>query len=259
MKKIILSLILIFSNSTHTSTTNTQKSFLTIAPTLSWWRSPKRIILDTGGDKDYIQNNTSDPTVGFYCAVMRQVYFFPRKSIALRLGFQANIAKRKEALHTDYFDVDATTTDVEVRQDIKVFHLAPRFELCVTKPSVCVSTWIAPVLALKTIENFKTWEKSTNSYVGQRLKALNPSTFCHCGLTIDMHLNQNVSSSIGYSFLFGKISFEKKVIMETPDTTATQVYQDQLLFDDRDSIYLPKEPTIKYHAHTLHIGFSLLF
>ena len=56
-----------------------------------------------------------------------------------------------------------------------------------------------------------------------------------------------------------RITFKRRVSIAQPDTNASEQYQDQFLTSDIESIHLPVEQKLRYHAHTARFGLVIAF
>lgn len=233
-------------------------------PTLSWWRCPERIILDVSSNKDFIKNNKSAVVPGFSFSLKRK-FWQSYRPISVYIGFKTNFAKHKNATKTDYFDHDETQASLEIHQDIKSIRVAPFFEGVLEHERFSLSAWIAPTIGIKTVDRYKFrwWEKSTKSYTGQSLDPYTQNATGEFGTTLLFGGSKSGRKkrlfSFGYSFLLGSVTLKKRVIHTTPDPNASQVFHDQILLSDVNSIYLPVEPKIRYHAHVVRFGFAISF
>ncbi len=227
-------------------------------PTLSWWHCPDRTILDVSSNKDFIKNNQSATVPGFSFSLKRKFWQSERPT-ALYIGAKFNFAKRNNAIKTDYFDHDETQASLEVHQDIKSIRIAPFAEWLVQQTRFSLSVWIAPTIGIRGVERFRWWEKDTASYTGQDLEPHKKHAAGEFGTTLLFGGKGNRIFSFGYSFFMGNIALKKRVIITTPDPNASQIFHDQLLLEDVDSIYLPVEPKIRLHGHIVRFGFAITF
>lgn len=234
------------------------KIIINAGPTLSWWRCPKNIILDVGRNKDVIKNNQSAPIPGFSFSLKRK-FFQSERPTAVYIGAKVHFAKHNNAIKTDYFDDDEPQASLEIHQDIKSIRIAPFAEWLVQQTRFSLSVWIAPTIGIRGVEQFRWWEKSTKSYTGQSLKPYTQHAAGEFGTTLLFGGKRNRLFSFGYSFFLGNITFKKRVFISTPDPNASDIFHDQLLLEDVDSIYLPVEPKIRLHAHTVRFGFAISF
>lgn len=243
----------------NTATIKASSKFIIDAgPSLSWWRCPKQIMLDVGGNEDFIKNNISEPVPGFSFSLKRR-FWQSKRPTAIYIGWKVNYAKRSKAIKTDYFDHNTTQATLEIHQDIKNIRIAPFFEWILEQKKFSLSTWIAPTIGIKAINKFAFWEKATKSYTGQTIEPYQDGAFGEFGTTLLLSKNKNRLFSVGYSFLIGRVTLKKRIIIGTPDPNADQIFHDQLLLEDVDRIYLPREPSIRYHAHTVRFGFAIGF
>ena len=130
------------------------KIVVNAASSLSWWSCPEKIILDVSSNKDFIKNNQSVAVPGFSLSVKKK-FWQAEHSKTIYIGAKVNLAKRSNAIKTDYYDHDETQARLEVHQDIKSIRIAPFAEWLLQQTRFSLSVWIAPTIGIRGVERFR--------------------------------------------------------------------------------------------------------
>ena len=226
--------------------------YWSIGPTLSTYQLSKNTVLDLGGNKDFLKHNSSKIVPGFCFNIGRDLKNIKRfhQNINLNYGFKISYAHRNKAVRSDYFEAGATTAALHAKQDVCDLRFTPYFEFEKNlKNHFKYGLSVGFGLGVKTLDNFKLYEKSTNAYIGQQLKSGYVNFLGEFGIKFEWKSLRGYDFKVDYNFSIGGARYKRKVYIDKADSAASVRFQDQAFMIGKQYIMLPKKPKINLHIY----------
>ncbi len=245
------------SKSTYTSNPKTEESlfYWSVGPTFSLYRLARTTILDLGSNKDFLNNSRSKLAPGICLNVGYHSY-----PLQFNYGLKVSYAHRNAGITNDYWEQGQTVSLFDVQQDIRDMRFTPYLEWkkqCKNRFAFAISAGAG--FSIKTVDNFKVYEKATQAYIGQRLAAESLNYLGEFGGKIQYTTKQEWNFILDYTFTLGNAHYKRNIYIETPDPAASETFLDEALLIDASSILLPKHPHLKIRSHRFSLSFGADF
>lgn len=230
--------------------------YYSFGPTLAWYRPGKTTLLDVGSNKDLLTNTRSKTVPGFYVDLGRywketQVL---NRSVTVTYGLRTSYARRNKAIKNDYLEPGSVQAEFSAEQDVKDLRVTPFVGVQRTQNRrFCYGAHVGFGIGVKTLDNFKLYEKATGSYTGQRLQSGSMSFLGEFAAHMSFE-HRGYYCTFGYTFTTGRAKYKRRVFIDQPGSAASVTFQDQVLLTDREFIFLPKEPRIRLRSHRLELS-----
>jgi len=233
---------------------NRYNRYFTIGPTFTWYHQSTTNFFDSGSNEEQLLKATTKMVPGLFCDI---VFYSKRKNkFFINGGINFSYSRRKGALIADLLESGQSTPIFSVKQDVSNTRITPYLELSkIYKNDFEWCAYIGLPLVPKTVTVFKIYEKSTDAYIGQRLRAGLMNIWGELGLSLTKKYYDFFDLKLEYSFAFGNAHYGRKIYIDTADKNASSHFKQQILLTDKDSITLAQKLTIKLKSH--RIAFSI--
>ena len=225
--------------------------------TASWFNLKETVIVSA--NQDTVKDTTLSVVPGFYASLEKIVYYSPTELITYRFGLRFNYGQREEAVIMNFYEEPGASPTIEVRQDVQTVRFTPYFRAMMHAEKFTLSTHLGLAIAARTFDRLKLWEKSTNTFTGQRLQPYHHALQGEAGFDVTLRCASLGYFSFGYAFLFGNAKYKRKIFNDPPDNETLQEFNDQLLVTDTNAGFLFKKPVMKLQVSSLYCGFAVNF
>lgn len=230
-----------------------------IGPTFSWYRLAKSTVKDVENNPDQLRNTHAKMVPGFCVGIAMHQYdiMLKDRTVPFHYGLTVSYAHRNKALKSDYYDAGQTTPLFFAQQDVRDFRVTPYAAVSYALGThICHGASVGFGIGVKTLNNLKLYEKATNAYIGQKLKAASMSFLGEFSYFLTAKISDFTRWKVGYNFTLGKSRYKRNVVIEDANAAAPLRFINQAFFTDKQFINLAKKPKMRLRCHRLELSFQ---